>query len=104
MNIIHTDLKPDNILQVSSSGRGCALKVIDFGNAIECTDSAIQPYMDEFDLQSLWYRAPEVVLGVNISLAIDMWSVGCVLTELFFGRPLFVAQTREDLIESVGTN
>ena len=64
------------------------------------------------------------MLGVGISLAIDMWSVGCILTEvlqcnvipywlcwvslffiwkLFFGRPLFVAETREDLIESVRT-
>ncbi|XP_062510375.1 probable serine/threonine-protein kinase dyrk1 isoform X2 [Corticium candelabrum] len=101
MNVIHADLKPDNILLVKSTGSGAALKVTDFGNAIHCTPAEIDPYLEEFNLQSLWYRAPEVLLGVSVSLAIDMWSLGCILAELFIGQPLFSGRTREDIISGM---
>ncbi|KAG5490582.1 hypothetical protein JKF63_00702 [Porcisia hertigi] len=42
-----------------------------------------------YDVQSLWYRAPEVLCGLPYTTAIDSWSVGCVLFELFTGKPLF---------------
>lgn len=40
-------------------------------------------------IQSRFYRAPEVILGISYDLAIDMWSLGCMLVELCIGEPLF---------------
>lgn len=43
------------------------------------------------EVETLWYRAPEVMLGMKqYTFAIDMWAVGCILAELFLKRPLFL--------------
>ena len=67
-------------LQGPSSGD---IKLIDFGSA--CFENrTVYSY-----IQSRFYRSPEVVLGSPYSVAIDMWSFGCVAAELFLGLPLF---------------
>ncbi|KAL0074711.1 kinase-like domain-containing protein [Phycomyces blakesleeanus] len=79
--LIHCDLKPENILlkRVDSP----AIKIIDFGSA--CHDSnKMYTY-----IQSRFYRSPEVLLGIPYTYSIDMWSLGCVVAELFLGIPLF---------------
>ena len=86
--IIHCDLKPENIL-FSDHNRG-SIKLIDFGSA--CLESA-QMYTY---IQSRFYRSPEVILGVKYSFPIDMWSLGCVLAELYTGRPLFPGENETD--------
>ncbi|XP_078091650.1 dual specificity tyrosine-phosphorylation-regulated kinase 4 [Mustelus asterias] len=79
--IIHCDLKPENIL-VCPKGQGL-IKVIDFGSS--CFDNQkVYTY-----IQSRFYRSPEVILGHQYGLAIDMWSFGCILAELYTGYPLF---------------
>ena len=86
--IIHCDLKPENILlkQLGRSG----LKVIDFGSS--CYEhQRIYTY-----IQSRFYRAPEVILGGKYSMAIDMWSLGCILAELLTGYPLFPGEDEMD--------
>lgn len=40
-------------------------------------------------IQSRFYRSPEVLLGIAYDLAIDMWSLGCILVEMHTGEPLF---------------
>ena len=40
-------------------------------------------------IQSRFYRSPEVLLGLSYDLAIDMWSLGCILVEMHTGEPLF---------------
>ena len=40
-------------------------------------------------IQSRFYRSPEVLLGIPYNLAIDMWSLGCILVEMHTGEPLF---------------
>ena len=40
-------------------------------------------------IQSRFYRSPEVLLGLPYSTSIDMWSLGCIVVELFLGLPLF---------------
>ncbi len=40
-------------------------------------------------IQSRFYRSPEVILGLPYEMAIDMWSLGCILAELLTGCPLF---------------
>lgn len=49
-----------------------------------------------------WYRAPEVILSVKkYSGAIDIWSVGCIMAELFKRKPLLPAQNEQDLMHMI---
>jgi serine/threonine protein kinase len=52
-------------------------------------------------VQSRYYRAPEVVLRLPHGPAIDVWSLGCVLCELYIGAPLFGGQNEIQLLEIV---
>ncbi|SCU87616.1 LADA_0E05116g1_1 [Lachancea dasiensis] len=79
--LIHCDLKPENILLVSLDRP--ELKVIDFGSACE-ESRTLYTY-----IQSRFYRAPEIILGIPYSTGIDMWSLGCIVAELFLGIPIF---------------
>uniref|UniRef100_A0A1D1Z8E6 Putative serine/threonine-protein kinase yakA n=1 Tax=Anthurium amnicola TaxID=1678845 RepID=A0A1D1Z8E6_9ARAE len=91
--IIHCDLKPENILLCGSKEKPTAIKVIDFGSA--CTEGhTIYSY-----IQSRYYRSPEVLLGYPYNTAIDMWSVGCIVAELFLGLPLFPGASEFDLLK-----
>ncbi|KAJ3007607.1 UNVERIFIED_CONTAM: Dual specificity tyrosine-phosphorylation-regulated kinase, partial [Siphonaria sp. JEL0065] len=115
---IHCDLKPENILLcdpsyiqpqkcdlVPSSSTGLPrsfidpefnqhspvydIKVIDFGSA--CFEhEKVYTY-----IQSRFYRSPEVILGTSYTNAIDMWSVGCIIAELFTGYPLFPGENEQ---------
>lgn len=86
--IIHCDLKPENIL-LKQPGRS-GIKVIDFGSS--CYEyQRVYTY-----IQSRFYRAPEVILGGKYGMPIDMWSFGCILTELLTGYPLFPGEDEGD--------
>lgn len=50
-------------------------------------------------MQSRYYRAPEILLGLPYDQAADMWSFGCILAELFTKRPLFPAIDENELLE-----
>lgn len=50
------------------------------------------------EMQSRFYRSPEVLLGHPYTTAIDMWSLGCVAAELFLGLPLFPGACEYDLL------
>jgi len=80
-NIIHCDLKPENVLLRSPNKS--SIKVIDFGSSC-LVNERLYTY-----IQSRFYRAPEVILGLPYDTAIDMWSFGCILAELFTGYPIF---------------
>lgn len=81
LHLIHCDLKPENILIKSYSK--CQVKVIDFGSSC-----FIHDHLSSY-VQSRSYRAPEVILGCKYDYKIDMWSLGCILAELFTGYVLF---------------
>ncbi|PAA49612.1 hypothetical protein BOX15_Mlig033881g1, partial [Macrostomum lignano] len=86
--IIHCDLKPENIL-LKCQGRS-GIKVIDFGSS--CYEhQRIYTY-----IQSRFYRAPEVILGGKYGMPIDMWSLGCILAELYTGVPIFPGEDEGD--------
>ncbi|XP_039132100.1 homeodomain-interacting protein kinase 2-like [Dioscorea cayenensis subsp. rotundata] len=81
LGIIHCDLKPENIL-IKSYSR-CEIKVIDLGSSCFLTDNLC------LYVQSRSYRAPEVILGLSYDQRIDLWSLGCILAELYSGDVLF---------------
>ena len=103
MRLIHTDLKLENILLVNSDwqyhrhpihGRSRVVKckdlvVIDLGSATYESDHHASI------VSTRHYRAPEVVLGLGWTYPCDLWSVGCILLELFTGEATF--QTHDNL-------
>ncbi|UMM20509.1 hypothetical protein L5515_015758 [Caenorhabditis briggsae] len=96
MGLIHADLKPENIMLVAPQQQPYRVKVIDFGSASHRNKVVPNTY-----LQSRYYRAPEVILGLPFSEAIDMWSLGCVIAELFLGWPLYPGSSEYDQIRFI---
>ena len=69
--------------------------MIDFGSS--CYSSQrVYTY-----IQSRFYRAPEVILGAGYSTPIDMWSVGCIVAELWTGCPLFAGEDEADQLACI---
>ncbi|XP_067680991.1 uncharacterized protein [Haliotis asinina] len=99
-NTIHADLKPENILLKHVNDLS-SVTVIDFGNSIQHVHKEVSLYYREFDVQTLLYRAPEVMFGIPFGTEIDMWSLGCILAELYLGRPLFFGKTKPELLTSI---
>ncbi|KAM8939396.1 cyclin-dependent kinase-like 2 [Pelodytes ibericus] len=82
-NIIHRDIKPENIL-VSHSG---VVKLCDFGFARTLAAPG-EVYTDY--VATRWYRAPELLVGdIKYGKAVDVWAIGCLVTEMLTGEPLF---------------
>uniref|UniRef100_A0A3P8UIB8 Protein kinase domain-containing protein n=1 Tax=Cynoglossus semilaevis TaxID=244447 RepID=A0A3P8UIB8_CYNSE len=71
--IIHADLKLENVMLVSHEKEPYRVKVIDFGMACKDSEAKVGSY-----IQSRPYRAPEIILGLPFTVAIDMWSLGCL--------------------------
>ena len=91
--VIHCDLKPENIL-LKNKNRS-ALKVIDFGSSC-FYEQRIYTY-----IQSRFYRAPEIILGIPYTTSIDMWSFGCILVELHTGYPIFPGESESEQIQCI---
>ncbi|KOS21610.1 Dual specificity protein kinase pom1 [Escovopsis weberi] len=91
--VIHCDLKPENILL--RHPLHSEIKVIDFGSS--CFESEkVYTY-----IQSRFYRSPEVILGMTYGLPIDMWSVGCILAELYTGVPIFPGENEQEQLACI---
>lgn len=107
--IVHSDIKPENcflkwtsseplegsILALADLPHGFEIFLGDFGNSIHLSEASKE--FSSYDIQSLPYRAPEVLLGVPFGFQIDVWSLGIVLVELCIGAPLFAVRSREEL-------
>lgn len=95
---IHCDLKPENVL--FKAFNKSIVKIADFGLACH-QDAVVYSY-----IQSRFYRAPEVILEAGYSNKIDIWSLGCILFELYNGTPLFSGFDETDqlhrIIETLG--
>jgi serine/threonine protein kinase len=87
LKVIHCDLKPENIALTSPNRP--RIKILDFGS---CCFASEEPCNQFPYIQSRYYRAPEVLLGTGYSCAIDVWSLGCIMVELFVGKPLFIGE------------
>ncbi|XP_071056400.1 serine/threonine-protein kinase minibrain isoform X2 [Onthophagus taurus] len=93
LNIIHCDLKPENILLCNP--KRSAIKIVDFGSSCQLGHRIYQY------IQSRFYRSPEVLLGIQYDLAIDMWSLGCILVEMHTGEPLFSGANEADQMNKI---
>ena len=92
-NIIHCDLKPENILLKQPNKSG--IKIIDYGS------SCFQYQRIYTYIQSRFYRAPEIILGIPYTTSIDMWSFGCIMAELYTGYPLFPGENEAEQLAYV---
>uniref|UniRef100_A0A4W3KI90 Homeodomain-interacting protein kinase 4-like n=1 Tax=Callorhinchus milii TaxID=7868 RepID=A0A4W3KI90_CALMI len=95
LSIIHTDLKPDNIMLVNHVQFPFRVKLIDFGSASVLTE--VQHIQEPY-IQARYYRSPEILLGLPFCEKMDMWSLGCVLSELRLGRPLYPGRNQYEQI------
>uniref|UniRef100_A0A8C7YZ80 mitogen-activated protein kinase n=1 Tax=Oryzias sinensis TaxID=183150 RepID=A0A8C7YZ80_9TELE len=103
--IVHRDLKPSNL----AVNEDCELKILDFGLARH-TDDEMTGYV-----ATRWYRAPEIMLNwmhynmtgnvtgykTDISVVVDIWSVGCIMAELLTGRTLFPGTDHIDQLKLI---
>ena len=89
-NILHADIKPDNILVNEQKN---LLKLCDFGSASHIADGEITPY-----LVSRFYRAPEIIMGLKYDFQLDLWSVGTTIYELHTGKIMFPGHSNNQML------
>lgn len=88
--VLHRDLKPQNLL-INKEG---IIKVADFGLG-RSFGIPVRNYTHE--IVTLWYRAPEVLLGsARYSCPVDVWSIGCIFSEMATRKPLFQGDSEID--------
>jgi len=99
--LLHRDLKPSNLLL----NEECVLKVADFGLArtvkeaqvADAEGSVLTDYV-----ATRWYRAPEIILGSTAyTKAVDMWAIGCIVAEMFTGKPLLAGSSTIDQLDKI---
>lgn len=61
----------------------CKIVLTDFGSNLKIRE------LDDEEIQTRYYRAPEVILNMHYTEKIDVWSIGCILYEIYTGRILF---------------
>ncbi|KAI4730660.1 kinase-like protein [Aureobasidium sp. EXF-10728] len=91
--ILHADLKPDNVLVNEKRNQ---LKIADLGSAMSADENDVTDA-----LVSRFYRAPEIMLGIKHDYAIDMWSIGCTLFELYTGKICFTGSTNNQMLKGI---
>ncbi|KAE9587375.1 hypothetical protein Lal_00004782 [Lupinus albus] len=94
--VLHRDIKGSNLL-IDNEG---ILKIADFG---------LSTFFDPMQKQSmtsrvvtLWYRSPELLLGATLyGVGIDLWSAGCILAELLYGKPIMPGRTEVEQLHKI---
>uniref|UniRef100_A0A0D9UXZ8 [RNA-polymerase]-subunit kinase n=1 Tax=Leersia perrieri TaxID=77586 RepID=A0A0D9UXZ8_9ORYZ len=95
-HILHRDIKGSNLL---IDNRGI-LKIADFGLASFFDPEQRHPLTSR--VVTLWYRPPELLLGAtNYGVAVDLWSTGCILAELYAGKPIMPGRTEVEQLHKI---
>ncbi|KAL7445386.1 hypothetical protein ACHAXH_008035 [Discostella pseudostelligera] len=93
LGLMHCDIKPENILLCSYSR--ALVKIIDFGSSSFTTDR------QSSYIQSRSYRAPEVILGLPYDGKIDLWSLGCVVAEMYTNEVTFQNDSEVSMLSRI---
>ncbi|WVZ02564.1 hypothetical protein V8G54_023370 [Vigna mungo] len=94
--VLHRDIKGSNLL-IDNNG---ILKIADFGLASFFDPHHSVPLTSR--VVTLWYRPPELLLGANhYGVAVDLWSTGCILGELYTGRPILPGKTEVEQLHRI---
>lgn len=84
IGLAHVDIKPNNIMFLDRKLHPMKVKLIDFGLAIPVTEMIIGS-----KIQNPNYRAPEVMLGLHLCEAVDMWSLGCTMAYMYLRTDIY---------------
>lgn len=94
--VLHRDIKGSNLL-IDDNG---ILKIADFGLASFFEEHQSAPLTSH--VVTLWYRPPELLLGATYyGVAVDLWSSGCILGELYAGKPIMPGRTEVPLVPTM---
>ncbi|KAL1214253.1 putative serine/threonine-protein kinase [Cardamine amara subsp. amara] len=94
--VLHRDIKGSNLLLDHNNN----LKIGDFGLANFYQGHQRQPLTSR--VVTLWYRPPELLLGsTDYGVTVDMWSTGCILAELFTGKPIMPGRTEVEQLHKI---
>lgn len=94
--VLHRDIKGSNLLLDHNNN----LKIGDFGLANFYRGSQKQPLTSR--VVTLWYRPPELLLGsTDYEVTVDLWSTGCILAELFTGKPIMPGRTEVEQLHKI---
>ncbi|KAL5730389.1 [pyruvate dehydrogenase (acetyl-transferring)] kinase [Ranunculus cassubicifolius] len=94
--VLHRDIKGSNLL-IDNSG---ILKIADFGLASFFDPHQNQPLTSR--VVTLWYRPPELLLGAtHYGISVDLWSTGCILAELYAGKPIMPGRTEVEQLHKI---
>ncbi|KAI4322944.1 hypothetical protein L6164_022591 [Bauhinia variegata] len=94
--VLHRDIKGSNLL-IDNNG---ILKIADFGLASFFDPNQVQPLTSR--VVTLWYRPPELLLGATYyGTSVDLWSTGCILAELYAGKPIMPGRTEVEQLHKI---
>ncbi|XP_013606161.1 PREDICTED: probable serine/threonine-protein kinase At1g54610 [Brassica oleracea var. oleracea] len=94
--VLHRDIKGSNLL-IDSNG---VLKIADFGLATFFDPENRIPLTSR--VVTLWYRPPELLLGAcHYGVGVDLWSTGCILGELYSGKPILPGKTEVEQLHKI---
>lgn len=94
--VLHRDIKGSNLL-IDNNG---VLKIADFGLASFYDPNQNQPLTSR--VVTLWYRPPELLLGATYyGTSVDLWSAGCILAELYAGKPIMPGRTEVEQLHKI---
>jgi glycogen synthase kinase 3 beta len=99
--VLHRDIKPQNILIDPSTNK---INICDFGSAKKFNGEELNVSY----ICSRYYRAPELIFGnTDYDSSIDIWALGCLIAEMFIGKPIFQGENTVDqllqIIKILGT-